>query len=274
MKANKILIIDTSNWKKKSQAPHISIEVNNMSINGKICRKRAILEFERRMMGNVTEEIFADGEKGNVLSILPRQQIAMYLDPRVKRNLAAMDSDGWQKAKQHFEDEYVKFYCHIKSQERKEKEAEEQKQKESQGEKDDVESIEVDNERDTEKKPGTLNVNNLMSDSDSSEPEEGNNNVLLTEEEFCNMNKIEGKAEFYSVFKKWKKYQPNYMKLYPKVFKTNDGLDLVDDLLPLDMLPIMDDIKKRTKDFGYILLMMRCSASQLGALNAESLQKE
>ena len=72
--------------------------------------------------------------------------------------------------------------------------------------------------------------------------------------------------------KKWKQYQPDYKKLFPGIIKTNENLDLIDDLLVLDMKPILEDIISKNKDgqYGYIPLMMSCSSGQLGALNAES----
>ena len=98
LKSDKIFTIDTGNWKTKSSPPRVELEVNNMSSDGKICRERAILEFERRMMGNNTEEIF-DNNTDNKLIINSRQQVALYLDPRLKQRIAVMDLDGWKEAK-------------------------------------------------------------------------------------------------------------------------------------------------------------------------------
>ena len=54
-------IINMNVWDGKSKiSPRIMMDVNDMSTAGRICRKWAILELERRFFGNDGEEIFDD----------------------------------------------------------------------------------------------------------------------------------------------------------------------------------------------------------------------
>ena len=65
-------------------------------------------------MGDKTEEVFVNTDNYNNLIINVRQQVALYLDQRLKRRAAVMDSEGWKESKHHFENEHVKFYTHMK----------------------------------------------------------------------------------------------------------------------------------------------------------------
>ena len=54
-------IINMNVWDGKSKiSPRIMMDVNDISTAGKIYRKRAILELERRFFGNDGEKIFDD----------------------------------------------------------------------------------------------------------------------------------------------------------------------------------------------------------------------
>jgi hypothetical protein len=83
---------------------------------------------------------------------------------------------------------------------------------------------------------------------------------------------IDANIEFDSAFKKWKRYSPDWLKLYPSLNGRGTNLSLIDDFMPLDLKPMYDHLEKENKGgkFGYLPLMMGCSVGQLGALNAES----
>ena len=131
-----------------------------MSSDGKICGERAILEFERRMMGNNTEEIF-DNNTDNKLIINFGQQVALYLDPRLKQRIAVMDSDGWKEAKEHFKKEYTKFYTHMKLYDIKLKEEKQQQQQNLSNNTDNTNNLE--NNKDNVRSSG-MKANEIASD--------------------------------------------------------------------------------------------------------------
>ena len=56
--ADIIQLIDIESWSAYSKVPRLKKDVNDMSEAGRICRKRAILETERRFFGNNTEETY------------------------------------------------------------------------------------------------------------------------------------------------------------------------------------------------------------------------
>ena len=55
-------MIDIESWSAYSKVPRLEKDVHDMSEAGRICRKRAILETERRFFGNDTEDTYDEQE--------------------------------------------------------------------------------------------------------------------------------------------------------------------------------------------------------------------
>ena len=116
-------------------------------------------------------------------------------------------------------------------------------------------------------------MNDVLSDSDEENTnDEDDQHVLPSDEEIRAKDVIDANIEFDSAFKKWKRYSPDWLKLYPSLNGCGTNLSLIDDFMPLDLKPMYDHLEKENKGgkFGYLPLMMGCSVGQLGALNAES----
>jgi len=87
----------------KKQTPRINVEVEKLSVEGKIARDRAILEGERRFCGNKTDDI-----SGANVIINRSERIAMLLDLRTAGG-AHVDKDTYVKAKEELKDTYVAY---------------------------------------------------------------------------------------------------------------------------------------------------------------------
>jgi len=94
----------------------------------------------------------------------------------------------------------------------------------------------------------------------------------LTDAQIVRKDREEGGVEFDSVIRHWKQYRPNWQLLYPKELGEKERLVIIDDLMELDLKPMMDQLEQDNlgNKFGCVPLMMGCSIGQLGALPAES----
>ena len=112
-------------------------------------------------------------------------------------------------------------------------------------------------------------------DSDSEDEDGFPGTDEITEEEKKRMDSDAGKLEFAKVIREWMRYSKEikWTTLYDELPKDKD-LDMVDDLMQLDLKPLMDHLqavnKSRKNCFGYLPLMASSSKCQLGALNAQS----
>jgi hypothetical protein len=120
---------------------------------------------------------------------------------------------------------------------------------------------------------GSVLLNDVLSDSDEERMNDDEDMDAETSDEDILAKDIEDASiEFRSAFKQWKRYAPDWLKIYPSLNDRGINLSIIDDFMALDLKPMIDDIKKENKagKFGYLPLMMGCSVGQLGALNAES----
>ena len=114
-------------------------------------------------------------------------------------------------------------------------------------------------------------VIDILSDSEEDDMNDDEDiHGLPSDEEVRAKDKNDADIEFQSAFKKWKKYVPDWLELYPTL-KSHDA-NLIDDFMPLNLKPMLEHLEKENKGgkFGYPYLMMGCSVGQPGALNAES----
>jgi len=281
LNAPKINVVDCNNWKLAPRAPRTELAITEMSELGKKCVKRATVEFERRFMGNKEEAPFkmqVPPRQGQ-LDINDRQKVAMFLDPRIKRNAQVMDRNGWDNAGGILQGEYIKFYCQCKVYDRKEKQnhlmlaADAASAVAEVNPVSAIATITQERRAPSNDSGGSELVNDVLSDSDEEDTnDEDDLHVLPSDEEIRAKDAIDANIEFDSAFKKWKRYSPDWLKLYPSLNGRGTNLSLIDDFMPLDLKPMYDHLEKENKGgkFGYLPLMMGCSVGQLGALNAES----
>ena len=96
--ADNIELIDTETWITYKTPKRVEVNVNDMSDAGRVCRKRAILETERRFFGNNTENTFE--EQGLQLEDIQgkvemsdRELDVLLLDPRTCGDEEVMDKE-------------------------------------------------------------------------------------------------------------------------------------------------------------------------------------
>ena len=278
--ASKIKVVDCANWKIAPRAPRIELPITEMSELGKKCVKRATLEFERRFMGNTEEVQFKlqlPAKEGELV-INDRQKVAMLLDPRIKRNTQVMTRDGWTDAGEILGREYIKFYCQCKDYDRKEKQELLMLRAESAPTAGAevtpaVVNATITQERRAPDTGGSVLLNDVLSDSDEERMNDDEDmDAEPSDEDILAKDIEDASIEFRSAFKQWKRYAPDWLKIYPSLNDRGINLSIIDDFMALDLKPMIDDIKKENKagKFGYLPLMMGCSVGQLGALNAES----
>ena len=97
---------------------------------------------------------------------------------------------------------------------------------------------------------------------------------VVNEEVLRSRDAEDGLAEYKKVIRKWVHWKAPWREVYKTTkFPENAAVDPFDDLMNLDIKPMMDFIEKYNSDnseiFGYLPLMCRNSKCQLGALNSE-----
>ena len=107
-------------------------------------------------------------------------------------------------------------------------------------------------------------------DDDDSDAPSGE--ATISDEEARQKDVADAKKEFKTVIKTWAKLTIPWKELYPSM--DNSQNDLFNDLMKVNMKPLMDWIVKRNSDMngslGYLPAMCRNSVCQLGALNSQS----
>ena len=94
--------------------------VHCLSDNDKEVRRREILEFERRFVGNETEETFEQrGISGKETRLHDLQLMALLLDPRAKASTSLLSRERWVRARLFLRKECVGICATIKLSERK-----------------------------------------------------------------------------------------------------------------------------------------------------------
>ena len=104
------------------------------------------------------------------------------------------------------------------------------------------------------------------------------NNAIAAEQQLKTADEEAGRQEFKTVSKKWcacsNSFSDEKWRLLHPELQKEIKLDLVEELMPLSLEPMMEDIHKfhnlNEKCFGYLPVMVGCSKCQLGALTAQS----
>ena len=118
--ANFIQFLTADCCDRYSKPPRVPKQIVNFTHDGLTCRKRAILELERRFYGNDSEYIFEGIQRQIDLKIelSDRELGCMYLDPRTLLNASIMNIQGWKKAAHLVQEEYVEISCAKKKREK------------------------------------------------------------------------------------------------------------------------------------------------------------
>ena len=97
-------MINVDKWSSnKTQARSTSSEakVESFSVHSKICRKRALLETERRFFNNKIEETFAVSNAEIAMKLTDREKATLLLCPRIFSNKQELDDRSkWNDCKE------------------------------------------------------------------------------------------------------------------------------------------------------------------------------
>ena len=122
--SERLSIIDMDAWDGKSKIfPMIIMDVNDMSTEGRICRKRTILELEQRFSGNDCEEIFDNIIMVNMpeMNLTDRDVVCLVLGKQTVGREIIPDKEQWKHATIMYKKAYISFYMSHKAFERKKK---------------------------------------------------------------------------------------------------------------------------------------------------------
>ena len=277
--SDRIEVIDIDNWGATHRAPRKEADVNTFSRIGRICRKRATLECERRFFGHSGEVTMDEEGAQAIMKLSRREKAALVLDKRTCMQISILpDKASWIEAKQELEKFYVKFYQQRKRNDREKMRRENAPQEE----------VTIAAERNTQQ--SSSNIVDIFGDSDSGDNPDGDSSdeeivpPAIGEQRQVVIDGLEAAQEFQSVIKRWVRWEPNWKELYPDnsfTMKTNAVTgeercepDPFRELIHIDMSVLMKRIERHNKDnnniFGYLPMMCRLSPCQLGALNAQS----
>ena len=256
LSANKVMMIDVPNWRKTPRAPRLLIDVSTWSAEGIECKRRALLECERRFFGNTTEIIM----QNPVIRLAQREKAALVLDKRNCMNKLVLSKAEWMDATNALEAFYANFYTIVMAYDRRIGGASGYIEEEEKNENDNI--------------PTAYNDEADLVDIFTNESESiDNNNEQLSETMLQERDQQKGKIEFQRVIREWVKWRVPWRDLFPSLSKDRN-LDPFEDLMFVEMKLIMEVIEKYNEEnesiFGYLPLMCKSSICQLGALNAQS----
>ena len=273
LRSDAVNVIDVDSWGSTARAPRKVVDVNAFSPAGRECRRRAILEHERRFFGHKGEDTMdSEGLTAN-LKLTKRELATLVLDKRTACNRKILPSkETWRLATDALEEFYVDFYMKRKAFERSKDQPD--------GDTEETEPVQS-----PQVSGNTMNVFSDDEDAESviSSEDDPENNRGITSTEQLNIDKNEATLEFKKVIRKWGAYVPDWKQLFPEQafshYEGENGNVICDpdpftELMQIDMGVLMRRMEQHNSDnrnmFGFLPLMTRLSPCQLGALNAQS----
>lgn len=246
LKSRSIKLIDQEAVKEAPRLPRVDADVAAMTYVGATCRNRAILEFERRFMGNTTEETYHGGAQQVLTN--DRQLMAMFLDLRTLNYLG--DKAVYTRVTALLADEYASFSVQYFKYER-----EAARRVAANGEPVEADAV-VDVPMDVDVTTATPNTASTYLQ-ESSDESEGNStsseDVHQSEESMQKADEEVARATFKKKMRKWSKYKVNWKELFPDAQLPDDPKPM-EDLLQLDIgivyRKVIHDDKGR-KEFGF-----------------------
>ena len=89
-------LIDMPNLITQVIAPHISVDVDTFSKDGRECRKLALLETERRFFGNRGDEVLQNLNVEAGLDLIQREKAVLVLDKRTYCRGSILSPAQWK----------------------------------------------------------------------------------------------------------------------------------------------------------------------------------
>ena len=272
--SDRLSIINMDTWDGKSKiSPRIMMDVNDMSTEGRICRKRAMLELERQFFGNDGEEIFEDMMTVNMpeMKLTCREEVCLVLDKQTIGREVVLDREQWKHATMIYKTAYINFYVSQKMFERK-KDRERAKEYVVAG------TLTLTSNLKEPTAEGNA-IYDLFSDDESVEDKADGGGMTgqLSEEQHQVVDRMAANTDAKKALKQWLAWEPDWKTIYPSANLSSNAtanLHPFDDLMNLDMYDLMnaasDYNNLHDNVFGLIIMMGKNSPYQLGALNAQS----
>ena len=272
--SDRLSIINMDTWDGKSKiSPRIMMDVNDMSTEGRICRKRAMLELERQFFGNDGEEIFEDMMTVNMpeMKLTCREEVRLVLDKQTVGREVVLDREQWKHATMIYKTAYINFYVSQKMFERK-KDRERAKEYVVAG------TLTLTSNLKEPTAEGNA-IYDLFSDDESVEDKADGGGMTgqLSEEQHQVVDRMAANTDAKNALKQWLAWEPDWKTIYSSANLSSNAtanLHPFDDLMNLDMYDLMnaasDYNNLHDNVFGLIIMMGKNSPYQLGALNAQS----
>ena len=107
LNSNTMEMIDVNNWEKISNVSRVTLDVATLSYKVKECKQRALLECERRFLGNWSEDVL-----GNALDIKvkDREKAALVLNKEICANTKIFSKRAWHDTCNALKELYIRFY--------------------------------------------------------------------------------------------------------------------------------------------------------------------
>ena len=261
--SNTMYLIHLDEWKDQIHPPRRQVPVDDFSDNGRECRKRALLEVERRFFGNNTEEVFEEDAQEAVLKLKQRGKATLVLDKRTCYRRSIMHTEEeWKDACAALRVFYIEFYVQCKAYDR----AAAGPQETVEVDNNSSSSDDSDDDNDFVRGSGATPVRPTVARTDMTEE-----NLLETDAEV-------GGEEFDVVIKEWTGFKISWRKKFSSeelggyCHADGEGIDPFKHLMNLPVPKMMSILECENKNgrFGYLLDMCKNSRCQLGALLSQS----
>jgi len=109
-----IALTTVDQWSLNEMQTHLTrldAKVESFALAGKICRRRVLLETERRFFNNESEETFAVSNAEIVMNFTDREKATLLLDPMTDWNSRALsDASEWCECKEELKN-YCRAHC-------------------------------------------------------------------------------------------------------------------------------------------------------------------
>ena len=268
-------LIDMPNWTTQVIAPRISVDVDTFSEDGQECRKRALLETERRFFGNRGDEVLQDLNVEAGLDLTQREKAVLVLDKRTCCRGSILSSAQWKDAVAALKVFYIEFYIKSKAYDRK-------KLKERTAAMVDVDDEGIESKNDIDaviddaiKEPCCDDDDMVIFDDD--DMMERDTAVVVTNLTEDNLVELDEKAageEYDKAIKSWMAIKLPWRELIEVPLKSSEKVDPFLHLMNINMEKVMESLEaaslQRDGLFTQLIAMCKNSHCQLGALSSQS----
>ena len=278
LKGNKLDIINVSEWQNQIHPSRTSADVDSFSSAGRECRRRALLETERRFFGNRSENI---GEEINIeasLKLSQREKAVLVLDKRTCLQPGILTNDDDRKdAISALREFYVEFYVQSKCYERKNQNSISNDNEASNSNVRSNDGGDDDNPSDAEPddNAGMIVIDQFISSAHQNSPP-----TERTEDEMVEIDTDAAGKEFDNVSLLWCQSKFPWRKVYSKTEIVKMGcppgkkLNPLNHLIHADVAKMMKEVERENANrggiFSLFIQMCKNSRCQLGALASQS----